>query len=80
MEHASTMCIDSASVVLNITNSDSLLKKKHVAISYHKTREAAAAGIIHPVKISGKHNFADIFTKAQNQQDFNYLTNGFLTG
>eukprot|EP00957_Ditylum_brightwellii_P122348 9330455-Ditylum_brightwellii.AAC.1 len=30
---------------------DSLLKKKHVAIAYHKTRESVAAGITHPVKI-----------------------------
>ncbi len=43
-----------------------MLKKKHVAISFHKVREAAACGIVHPVKIAdGRYNFADVLTKAQ---------------
>ena len=49
---------------------DSLLKKKHVAIAYHRTREAAAAGIVHPIKIDGKNNFADILTKAVTGKTF----------
>ena len=40
------------------------LKKKHVAIAYHKTWESAAAGIVHPIKIKSEHTFADILTKA----------------
>eukprot|EP00957_Ditylum_brightwellii_P073477 5583540-Ditylum_brightwellii.AAC.1 len=31
---------------------DSLLKKKHMAIVYHKTWEAVKASIIHPVKVA----------------------------
>jgi hypothetical protein len=39
-----------------VTVKDSLLKTKHVAISYHKTpREATSTGITHPVKILGTH-------------------------
>jgi hypothetical protein len=34
-------------------------QKKHVTISYHKTREAAAAGIA-PIKTGGVDNFADV--------------------
>ena len=50
-------------VVQNSTILDSLLKKKHVAIAYHKTRESAEVGIVHPIKISGLNNFAYIITK-----------------
>ena len=37
---------DNQAVILNSTLPDSLLNKKHVAISYHKTRVCVAAGII----------------------------------
>ena len=74
------ICGDSMSVFHNVSESDSLLKKKHVAISYHKTREAAAAGVVHPVKVSGEHNYADLMTKSQALKCFNYLSNGFMWG
>ena len=64
VKHASLICGDNKGVILNSQFPDSLLKKKHVAIAYHKTRESAAAGIVHPIKISSQHNFADILTKA----------------
>ena len=50
VEIASLLCGDNLGVVQNSTIKASLQKKKHVAISYHKTREAAAAGIVHPIK------------------------------
>lgn len=56
---------DNRSVILNSTVPSSLLKKKHVAISYHKTREATAAQICRPIKSRGEWNFADVCTKAQ---------------
>jgi hypothetical protein len=35
---------------------ENLLKKKHIAILYHKTRQAAAAaGITHLIKMGGVH-------------------------
>ena len=61
---------DNEGVVLNATNSDSLLKKKHVAISYHKVRESAAAGITHPTKVGTKDNFADPLTKSLPEKPF----------
>ena len=64
VKHATLICGDNKCVILNCTMSDSLLKKKHATIAYHKTREAAAAGIVHPIKIMSKHSFADIYTKA----------------
>eukprot|EP00957_Ditylum_brightwellii_P198635 15139197-Ditylum_brightwellii.AAC.1 len=50
---------DNKSVIINSTVMSSLLKKKHVAISYHKACEATAARIIHPLKTKGDWNFAD---------------------
>jgi len=52
---------------MNATISSSLLKKKHVAISYHMTREATAARISRPPKTNGKWNFTDICTKANEE-------------
>ena len=63
IKHATLICGDNKGVIQNCTIPDSLLKKKHVAIAYHKTREAAAAGICHPIKIKSEHNFADILTR-----------------
>jgi hypothetical protein len=70
VKHATLICGDNKGVIQNCTMSDSLLKKKHVAIAYHKTREAAAAGIVHPIKIRSEHNFADILTKAVTGRTF----------
>ena len=80
VEHASLICGDNKGVVQNATISESLLKKKHVAISYHKTREAAAAGICHPIKTKGTDNFADVLTKAQTLKAFCVLVGGFMFG
>ena len=55
IKHATLICGDNKGVIQNCTIPDSLLKKKHVAIAYHKTREAAAAGICHPIKIKSEH-------------------------
>lgn len=69
---------DNRSVILNSTISSSLLKKKHVAIAYHKTREATAAGIVHPLKTKGDWNFADVCTKAQPRKTHATLVNGMM--
>jgi hypothetical protein len=77
---ASLICGDNMGVVQNATIKDSLLKKKHVAISYHKVREAAAAGIVHPIKTPGVHNYADVLTKCQALKAFCILVGGFMSG
>ncbi len=64
VEHASYVFGDNLGVIQNVTIKDSLLKKKHVAISYHKTREATAADITHPIKILGILNYADCLTRS----------------
>ena len=70
VKHASLICGDNKGVIQNCTLPDSLLKKKHVAIAFHMTREAAATGICHPIKIRSEHNFADILTKAVTGKTF----------
>jgi hypothetical protein len=80
VEHASMICGDNLGVIQNAIISESLLKKKHVAIAYHKTREAAAAGICHPIKTGGVDNFADTLTKAQTIKTFCTLVGGFMFG
>ena len=56
VESASLVMGDNLGVIQNATIKESLLKKKHVAISYHQVREAATADIIFPVKISSHDN------------------------
>ena len=69
---------DNKGVIQNATIEDSLLKKKHVAIAYHKAREAAASGICHPLWVDGRNNYSDVLTKAQTIKDFVRLVGGVL--
>ena len=55
---------DNEGVVKNTTMPESTLKKKHVAICYHRIREASAAGIIRIAKEDTSTNLADIATKS----------------
>ena len=69
---------DNQGVIQNSTIPDSLLKKKNIALAFHKTREATAAGIVHPIKIKGDYNYADFLTKTLPQKRFNTLIGGVL--
>eukprot|EP00957_Ditylum_brightwellii_P108019 8240381-Ditylum_brightwellii.AAC.1 len=46
------------SMLLNSTILSSLLKKNHVAISYHMAREAIVAKIVYPLRTKGWDNLA----------------------
>ena len=50
IETASLLCGDNMGVIQNSTIEAGLFFLKHVAISYHKTREASASGTVHPIK------------------------------
>jgi len=54
---------DNNAVVKNSTRPESVLKKKHNAITYHHVHEAHAAGTVQITKEDGKTNLADLFTK-----------------
>jgi hypothetical protein len=57
------MYIDNNSVVLNSTHPESVLKKKHNAIAYHRVQEAVAAGTIRIAYEPSETNLADLLTK-----------------
>ena len=54
---------DIESVFKNSTQPESVLKKKHNAIAYHRTRKAQAAGLVRIAWEEGETNLADILTK-----------------
>ena len=75
---ASEVYGDNLGVIQNANIKDGLLNKKHVVISYHKVREAVAAGIIFLIKIASADNFADCLTKSLPITDHNRLINGIF--
>jgi len=54
---------DNLGVINNVYKYSSPLKKKHLAIAYHRCREAVAAGIVEVQHIDTGMNVSDIFTK-----------------
>ena len=70
VKHSTYLYGDNMGVIQNATIKDSLLKKKHVALSYHRVREAVASSIIYPIKIKSRDNYADMLTKSLVQTDF----------
>jgi hypothetical protein len=54
---------DNNAVVSNSSVPESMLKKKHAAINYHRAREAIAAGVIRVAKEDTATNIADLLTK-----------------
>jgi hypothetical protein len=61
---------DNFSVIQNANDPDVILKKKHVAISFHVIHEAIAAGVVAPYWLKGKHNVSDIMTKQITSQAY----------
>ena len=80
VETASLLCGDNMGVIQISTIKSSLLKKKHVAISYHKTREAAASSTMHPMKTDGTINYADVLTNSQDLKTFQIITGSYFYG
>lgn len=63
MDGPANMFCDNEAVVTNTTAPESTLKKKHVAICYHRVREANAMGMVRIAKEGTHTNLADILTK-----------------
>ena len=63
VEHSTYMFGDNESVVKSSTLPHSSLNKRHNALSYHRVREAIAAGILKFYHIKGELNPADIVSK-----------------
>ena len=54
---------DNLAVLKSAAIPEVILKKKHLSISYHFTRQAVASGIIKLVHVSSAFNVADVLTK-----------------
>ena len=69
---------DNQSVIINSTLPSSTLKKRWNALSYHRVREAVAAGIINVVHLPGTENPADVLTKFLPHRTLYKLVKEFL--
>ncbi len=54
---------DNQSVIISSTSPDSRLQKRHVALSFHRIKEAIACGILVYFFVKGSCNPADILSK-----------------
>jgi hypothetical protein len=63
IDGASNVFYDNKSVVSNSTVPESMLKKKHNAIAYHRVRESVASGALRIAYVQSKSNNADLLTK-----------------
>ena len=64
---------DNQSMITNVTIPGSSLKKRSLAIAYHRVRECIAAGIIDMVHCRSEHNLADLMTKSLGPMVFQRL-------
>ena len=71
---------DNLGMLQSSTLVESQLKKKHVAIGYHKLRECVAAGTVNPIKVDTRHNIADFLTKSLAWKELHYLPGPSLAG
>ena len=73
---ANVFC-DNESVYKNTVIPESVLKKKHHSIAYHRCREAVAAGTIRVAKQGTTKNLADLFTKVLSAARRTFLLERF---
>jgi hypothetical protein len=78
MEKQTMLLGDNMSVVLNTTIPSSALKKKHLACSYHRIREAIAGGFVIYGQIPSEDNLADIGTKPLGTLQFHRLIGPYM--
>ena len=69
---------DSKSILDSATNTDGILKRRHVVIAYHVTREAYAIGLVKLYHIAGEDNPADHLTKGLEKIKFFKHTGRYL--
>jgi len=59
---------DNASVVGSVNIPSSSMKKRHIILSFHKSREAVASGAVYYGFLKGEDNIADILSKLWSYQ------------
>jgi hypothetical protein len=78
VSRAARMFGDNMSVLLNISEPDSQLKKKHLCIAYHILRENIACHVLEAFYIPSGQNFSDFLTKALSAPIHEYHADGIL--
>ena len=73
LDGAANVFCDNEAVCKNSSVAESVLKKKHNSIAYHKVRECVAARIIRIYKEDSESNLADILTKSLGREKRIYL-------
>ena len=68
---------DNEAVYKNTVMPESVLRKKHHSIAYHRCREAVAAKTIRVAKQGTTKNLADIFTKVMTSERRKFLLERF---
>jgi len=66
-------------VIVNSQLPSSSIKKKHNSVTFHKAREAVAAGYVRTGHIDGAENPSDVLTKAVSPTEFYRLTGPIYT-
>lgn len=69
---------DNEAVVRNCSTPESVLKKKHHSIAYHRNREAVAAQTVRIAKEGTETNLADVFTKVMGATQREPLFDRFM--
>ena len=72
MGAAEVFC-DNNSLVLNTSNVESKLNKKHNSLAYHAIRWSVAAEIMRVAWIDGNENISDAMTKILSKEEKEYL-------
>ena len=80
VEKSSFILGDNLGMVQNTTMKESLLKKNHVALSFHMSQEATAAEIVYPLKTKVKWNYSDALTNAMPLKLFSELIGTMFHG
>ena len=65
-------------VVRNCSTPESVLKKKHHSIAYHRNREAVASLTVRIGKESTDTNLSDVFTKIMTAAQRDYIFDRFM--
>jgi hypothetical protein len=69
---------DNESVVHNLNNPESTLKKKHNSIAFHKTRESVASKAIEVDRVKSELNTSDLLTKTLTGTKTEFHTGNLL--
>ena len=78
LERTSLIIGDNMSVILNITHPSSMLKKKHIAVAYHRVKETIAFKVMYFCHLPSTANVVDILTKHLSSQIFHDLLKQYL--